>query len=69
MPKDKMEILQEVIRLNQELKKLHKQNPADPAIEPLKTEVAKKMETEEYKTALEEETRRMGEELKKLFRA
>ena len=62
-------VLEEVIALNAQLKKMHKANPDDPAIEPLKAEVAAKMETEEYKAALEEETRRMGEELKKLFRA
>jgi hypothetical protein len=69
MPKVKMGILEEVVKLNQQYKKLVKENPQDPSLAALKAEIEKKMETDAYKDALEAEEIRMGEELKKLFNA
>ena len=69
MQKDKQEILTEVIKLQKQLYKLEKENPQDPAIAPLKARISEKTEAEAYKVALEEEERRMGEELKKMFLA
>lgn len=67
MPKTKKGVLEEVMQLEQKMEEMRRKNPDDPAFKALETLVMKKRESDAFQKALEDEEKRMGDELKKLF--
>jgi hypothetical protein len=65
----KPSILMEVTEEIAQWKAMKQANPDDPALAPMQAAIEAKQQTKEYIAALKAEEKRMGAELKKLFRA
>ena len=67
MPKEKKNILAEVLELEKKFKLLKKENPSAAELKNMESEILKIRATPEFEKALAAEEKRMGDELKKLF--